>query len=238
MKKYFIFTDIHGFYDLLKAKLDEVGFDINNENHIFVSAGDLFDRGDKPFECLKFVNDLPENRKILVRGNHEDLMEEAIERGYFMMHDQSNGTITTAIRLTKTCDYELCLSRMLNQPQYQTYIKSLVDYAEMGNYIVVHGWVPVKGLKIPRNWRKADWFKARWLNGMQMWRQGYKFKTKTIICGHFHSNWGHYHISKSIPNEWTDDFEAYKPFEAEGIVALDGCVAYSGRMNCKIITVE
>lgn len=73
---------------------------------------------------------------------------------------------------------------------------------------------------------------------MQMWQQGYKFKTKTIICGHFHSNWGHYHISKSISDEWSNDFEAYKPFEAEGIVALDGCVAYSKRMNCKIITVE
>ena len=156
MKKYFIFTDIHGFYDLLKAKLDEVGFDINNENHIFVSAGDLFDRGDKPFDCVKFVNDLPENRKILIRGNHEDLMEEAIERGYFMNHDQSNGTILTAMRLTKSMDYEECLSRMINQPQYQTYIKSLVDYAEINNYIIVHGWVPIEGLKIHHNWRKAN----------------------------------------------------------------------------------
>lgn len=41
MKKLFCMADIHSFYELARDKLDEVGFDINNPNHIFVHCGDL-----------------------------------------------------------------------------------------------------------------------------------------------------------------------------------------------------
>ena len=36
MKKYFILSDIHGFYDLLITKPHGVSSDINYKNHIFV----------------------------------------------------------------------------------------------------------------------------------------------------------------------------------------------------------
>ena len=76
---YYIVADVHGFFDILKEALDNAGFDKNNPGHIFVSLGDLLDRGKQPRECLQFVNSL--ERKILIRGNHEDLMEEMIAEG-------------------------------------------------------------------------------------------------------------------------------------------------------------
>ena len=48
MKKYFVCGDVHSFYTYLKEALDNAGFDLNNDDHVFVSCGDLFDRGDEP----------------------------------------------------------------------------------------------------------------------------------------------------------------------------------------------
>lgn len=88
MKTYFIVADVHGFYDEMIKALNGARFDVNNPMHIFVSLGDLLDRGSKPLQCLRFVNSLPEDRKILIKGNHEDLMEEMIAR-----RERANNTI-------------------------------------------------------------------------------------------------------------------------------------------------
>ena len=42
MKKYFVTSDIHGFYDEFMASLDRAGFDIINPDHILVICGDIF----------------------------------------------------------------------------------------------------------------------------------------------------------------------------------------------------
>lgn len=45
MRKYFISSDIHSFYDEWINSLNDSGFDINNPSHIVIIVGDLFDRG-------------------------------------------------------------------------------------------------------------------------------------------------------------------------------------------------
>ena len=45
MKQFYILSDVHGFHDEMRLALDNAGFDISNENHVFVSLGDLLDRG-------------------------------------------------------------------------------------------------------------------------------------------------------------------------------------------------
>ena len=50
MKKYFIFSDTHSFFTILKKELDRKGFDVNNKNHILILCGDLFDRGNESKE--------------------------------------------------------------------------------------------------------------------------------------------------------------------------------------------
>ena len=56
MKTMFCLSDVHGFFDEMIKALDDAGFDKENNSHIFVHCGDLLDRGEKPLECLKFVN--------------------------------------------------------------------------------------------------------------------------------------------------------------------------------------
>ena len=60
--KYFIVSDIHGFYDELMSSLNEKGFDSQNKDHYLISLGDAMDRGPKNLEVIKFLNNL--ERKI------------------------------------------------------------------------------------------------------------------------------------------------------------------------------
>ena len=66
MKKYFVVTDVHSYFTLMKDALEQAGYDKANPNHIFVSCGDLLDRGDESAAILTFVNSIPKSRKILI----------------------------------------------------------------------------------------------------------------------------------------------------------------------------
>ena len=92
--KIFVVSDVHGYYDIMKKALDDVGFDPQNHQHLLVNCGDAMDRGHQPREVIEFFNRLP--NKVLVTGNHELLMEDAIRRKCFLAHDFHNGTANTA----------------------------------------------------------------------------------------------------------------------------------------------
>ena len=148
MKRLFVVADVHSFYEEMIKALSEQGFDRDDPDHIFVSLGDLFDRGPAPLECLDFVNSLPTERKILIRGNHEDLFEECLAREAFFAHDIHNGTMDTVRMLAGQNGYELYqkdihtfFSQVRENLQLVEYLSSLKDYAEIGEYIFVHGWI-------------------------------------------------------------------------------------------------
>ena len=63
----FVVGDIHGSYTLLKEKLKEVGFNVNND--LLIAVGDLVDRGG---ENEKSVGLLNEHWFTSIKGNHED----------------------------------------------------------------------------------------------------------------------------------------------------------------------
>ena len=97
--KIFVVSDVHGYYDIMKKALDDVGFDPQNPQHLLVNCGDAMDRGPQPREVIEFFNRLP--NKVLVTGNHELLMEDAIRRKCFLSHDFHNGTANTAYDFCK-----------------------------------------------------------------------------------------------------------------------------------------
>ena len=68
---------------------------------MFVSLGDLLDRGSQTIECLKFIESLDKDRKILIRGNHEDLLEQCLKRKEFAQYDYGNGTVATIMDLSE-----------------------------------------------------------------------------------------------------------------------------------------
>lgn len=97
MKKYFVVSDIHSFYNALIEGLKRAGYDQENPNHILVVCGDIFDRGGQPLEVYNFLISLPKERRVLIRGNHEYLLRELINRQMPYSHDESNGTWQTLL---------------------------------------------------------------------------------------------------------------------------------------------
>lgn len=243
-KKYFIVADVHSFYNEMMKSLDDAGFDMNNPDHIFVSCGDLLDRGGYPTNCLLFVNSIPKERKILIRGNHEDLLEECLARHMFGWHDYHNGTAETIHLIAKYekvvkgkdgDEFELCKnSELLN-----TYLNSTVDYAIVDNNIFVHGWVPYYydgNDNLVYNIEYGDWKRARWDNGMELWSSCGKVPECTVFCGHWHTSYGH-SILHNKCSEFGED-AIFEPFIDDGIVALDACTAHSGKVNCYVLEVN
>ena len=61
-------SDLHGQYGMLMEMLERVGFDFKHDRLIFV--GDLIDRGPDSEECLRLLEQFPE-QFYSVLGNHE-----------------------------------------------------------------------------------------------------------------------------------------------------------------------
>lgn len=102
MKKYFICSDIHSFYTPLITSLEKKGFNINNPEHILVVLGDVFDRGYETLEVYAFLTVvLPEDRLILVRGNHELLYLDLLKKDFPDSYDFSNGTVRTFCQIAR-----------------------------------------------------------------------------------------------------------------------------------------
>lgn len=240
-KTYFVVADVHGFYDEMKRALDAKGFDPSNPSHIFVSCGDLLDRGRQPKSCLDFVMGLDPERRILIRGNHELLMRDMILDRRITSADKSNGTLQTAIDLTDEVFPQSAVLAMWTNKVWWNYFDMTVPYAEIGSFVFVHGWIPTLFTPGGRpvldpNWRDGKWEEASWLNGMDMWSKGISLQNKTIVCGHWHTAWGNttlHHFPQGM-----QAYEYYVPFIDEGIIALDACTAFTNRVNCVVLELQ
>ena len=252
--KLFVLSDVHSFYEPMMAALEKNGFDINNKDHHVVVCGDLFDRGpdaNKVFAFAKRMSD--EDRLTYICGNHEELLFDCVQEikngRYMGGHHTSNGTLDTIIQVTGCNIYDLYsgtyAAEELNRVNslLAFIANNAVDYAEVGDYIFVHGWIPCNQYtgKFEENWRDGDWESARWINGMLAWKRGARIPGKTIVCGHYHSSWGHSNIHqdrKEYPNKSRKDWQkSFEPFVDEGIIAIDACTAYSNFCNCFVIEI-
>ena len=256
MKEYFVITDVHSYYSIMMDSLKEKGFDINNPEHIIISCGDNFDRGEESKQMLDFLyNLLSENRVYLIKGNHEALFQEMLYKNVPEQHDFTNGTTKTLKDISPLrpgwegfSDFDVLWNFGWMKENYDKRIDEIIsksiDYLETEKYIFVHGWIPfnVHDYLYDPEWRTGDWDNARWVNGIDCWKRGIKVQDKTIICGHWHCSWGWSHIRqqrKEFPKfeskNWKKSFE---PFIDDGIIALDACTAYSKISNVLHFTEE
>ena len=252
-KKFFVTSDVHSFLDELMVALTEKGFDIDNKDHILCVCGDLFDRGDKTVELFRFVKSLQEqDRLVYVAGNHESLLFDCVSEIYRGQtpspHHRHNGTLKTIcqfcgqnewIMYDPTWRDKICETM---KPVLDFIADNCVDYAEIGNYILVHGYLPcAHGAENFRLASSEAWERARWENGMEMWQYPKnRVVGKTVIVGHWHCSYGWSHIKqerKEWPQKSRKDWEkSFEPFVDDGIIAIDACTAYSG--ICNVIVIE
>ena len=223
-KKIFAVSDIHGHYTQMKRALDEVGFIANNEQHLLIVCGDLFDRGNESREVFEYLNIV--QNKILIRGNHEDM------KGSIDYNDVHNGADKTLLSFfgrdaeNFNSDANKDIREMLVD-----FIEDMYDYYETENYIFTHGWLPTdfgqgvfRVLQDFRSARPMLWRSARSSSWMKMYMQGAMLADKTIVCGHRASQYGcRFDLSRS-----PDDSSV---FFGNGMVAIDALTVRSRRVN-------
>ena len=231
MKKYFAVSDVHSCYKPLVDALHEKGFDENNPEHILISCGDLLDRGDDTVAVLEYILSLPEDRTILIKGNHEYLLEDVFKRALFYGYDITNGTAKTCIALSdinvsdtheqlNLLSHSIILSARRNE-LYKKYFSRLVHYAEFKNHVFVHGWLRPEF----RYADDEDWSYDTWLSGIDSWLMYGNEVGKTIVCGHINASYAHKMINGTKSN---------KTFKSDGIICLDGMTIISNLVNCEV----
>lgn len=259
--RYYVISDVHGFYTEMIKALKKNGFFDDKEPHKLIVCGDMMDRGAEALKMQKFMLDLlGKDELIFIRGNHEDLfceLLEAIEKapnsnGFYLRnnHHWSNGTIFTVVQLCGLKDefegfddMQAFVEKIKATPFYSRLIPASVNYYETDNYVFVHGWIPIKTgydkndkkiYRKHRSWRNAtpkQWDDARWENGIIAASKGMILDDKTIVCGHFRTSYGHKLMSNGRKTRKLN----HSVYRNKGIIALDGTTAVSGVVNCIVI---
>lgn len=227
--KIFAVSDVHGFFTEMKKALDDAGFDPQNPQHMLISVGDAMDRGPQPREVIEFFNRLP--NKVLVAGNHELLMEDAIRRKCFLSHDFHNGTAKTAYDFCKKenaglMSHAQILGELRDDLEYQKYMSLLVNYFETENYIFCHSWVPGG-----TEWRYASqskWSKAMWGNPFDIAAVVGNKTGKTIVHGHWTNSY--YWAREEDRSEYGEDAR-FDICWHDKCVGLDACTAWTHKVN-------
>ena len=231
--KYFITSDIHSYFKVLDKELKKQGFDKDKDT--LITLGDNFDRGKESWKMYRFLSTLP--NVILVKGNHEDLLEELINRGYPLDHDFHNGTTKTIEDVSKHYPknrdlyiYEL-ISTFKNTSFYQWFKSTKwVDKVEFNNLVLTHATCP--------NANFPSWDNARWANPYD-----HRIKDKILICGHWFAWKGRDYKNNTITlhielEELLDTeegrLEIAKPFIDKDLIMIDACTPLTQKCNILI----
>ena len=232
--KIFAVSDIHGHYTELRAALDKAGFDSTNADHMLICCGDCFDRGRENRAVLEYLSALP--RKILIKGNHEDILERIIDRRYITETDIHNGSDITIEEFfgEEHIDKHGRIDFSDGAEQIEilrSFVGSMYDFFETENYIFTHGWLPLaeeNGVTLLHPDKEhaphALWLKARFTEWFTAYDAGLTVKNKTIVCGH-RASYNAYRIDKS---RTPDDYSIYF---APGIAALDSATIRTKNVN-------
>ena len=152
--RYFCVSDIHSDYTDLKWALKSAGFDKKNKNHTLIVVGDVFDRMDETLELYNFLSSIPKKRCILIRGNHEYLFRDLLNKSGPDAHDFSNHTVDTFCHIAhRSVDDLHCgdvswkeITDSVKSSKIWAWLngKQWVNYFELGPYIFTHSFIPVR----------------------------------------------------------------------------------------------
>ena len=262
--KYFVVSDVHSYYSILKRTLDEKGFSIDGDNAL-VLLGDAFDRGEETRETAEFLLSLYDREKLIyVLGNHEELLVQCLyqlaighdPRDIALSYHERNGTWKSLLALAEMTESEAianprALVEAVRETRvYRELLASCVDYFETDRFVFTHGFIPCTEIGVAPyvsyaynpDWREAspeEWKRARWHNGVALAVEQYiREPHKTIVCGHWHTSEFHSKYEQK-GSQWGEDAD-FSPFysTSAGIIGIDACTAFSKTMNCLVYDAE
>jgi len=231
--QYFVTSDIHGHYQVLREFLKKSGYDESNPSHHLLVLGDLFDRGDESKEVFEYLYRLHQAKKAtILLGNHDlfmlELLEENYERAKFNV--ARNGFLQTlesftdykfANRDTPLHIYKKAIEEAY--PNLYDWISSFPLYLELDDYIFVHGGVD----PTLEDWKKASRFEFVWSYEVKM----DPVPGKTVVAGH--------HRVATIREPFYHDYKAlflehpemFDPLYLEGKILIDRFVEVTKELN-------
>ena len=77
-KRIYVVSDIHGYYDLFIKLLEKINF---NQDDLLYIIGDICDRGPDTLKLIFYIQ--KHDNIILLKGNHEYMMQEALYYGIY-----------------------------------------------------------------------------------------------------------------------------------------------------------
>ena len=232
MRRVYVISDLHGYYDLFIKLLEKISF---SEFDLLYIIGDVCDRGPDSLKILFYIQE--HDNIILIKGNHEYMMKEALYYGvYYDDIDYpskafklwiANGGNTTMENIReylqkdklKHEDYRVVRSAFLKN--LYEYLNNLPEYLEIEvnnqSYVLVHAGIDVK-----RPLDKQDLDTLLWI------REGFYLQrgdlTKIYIFGHTPTALLNKDYSFNI---WLDEVHHNK-------IGIDGGLACGtvGQLNC------
>lgn len=228
--KYFITSDIHGFHSVLIKELERSGF--NKDEDTLITLGDNFDRGYENLEMYQFLISLPHT--ILIRGNHEDLFTQMVNRGFAYFIDDRNGTIDTLMQMYfhYFSDYEdessyhpgnekKIMRRMKTTDFYRWITDTNVWHNEIrfGNFVLTHAGIPTN-----ENPTKHDWEEARWVSPYHNRVPG-----RILISGHYYAAY-----ARELNGIKDTRHSLHEPYIDKDLIMIDACTAVTHRCNVLI----
>lgn len=183
--EYFVISDIHGYYTVMRDSLDRAGYDKNNPNHHLIVVGDMFDRGPQSKEVLEFLYPLERaGDATIILGNHDTFLLELFRGdydrvGFNMLYNGFDKTLWSLSGIKPSYDNidEVYDKIEWNYPYLHQRLTSLPYYYELGDYIFVHGGI---------DGGKLDW-KTMSSNHEFIWSREHKLpkvEGKTVVAGH------------------------------------------------------
>lgn len=249
--KLFVFSDVHGEHEALVQGLREAGYDSSNPSHKLVCIGDLFDRGPG---SKRLFDIMMKGQNIWIKGNHETMLEEALEKGldgefvfFNMLHNGLDKTISSFSDynldgVVSMGQLELAIKRARAYTRggktVLSVLKTLPLYYETKNYIFVHAGLD----PYVYDWKLTPEDFMTW--DIEASCLPIESTRKTVVIGHHHAfrvraqgeekGWAPERIG--IPYYGNNDEHA--PVRFGNKIAIDPCSNLTHKINILVIEDE
>ena len=164
----YVIGDIHGEIDQVKTIFDKINYNPADDKLIFV--GDYVDRGKNSYQVYKFIKNLADDKNIFLRGNHEEMMIDAVLNENQINLWYQNGGQKTEASFPNNSELEKAANFFDSLPYYYT----------TSDYIFVHAGIdPAKSLA-EQTEHDLVWIRQQFLGAAE---EDFK-ENRIIVAGH------------------------------------------------------
>lgn len=164
----YVIGDIHGEIEELEIILGKINY--NSETDKLIFLGDYIDRGASSYQVYKYIRKLDNGRNIFLRGNHEEMMIDAVLNNNNVNLWYQNGGRKT----------EASFPNQSELKEAAHFFDSLPYYQADQNYIFVHAGINPALTLEEQTKHDLIWIRYKFLGAKS---EDFK-EERTIVAGH------------------------------------------------------